>query len=1376
MHIVAVGASAGGLEALEAFFGAVPHDNEAAFLVVQHLPPDHKTMMVELLSRHTPLRVVLAEDGAVIDANTVYLMPPGKHLGVDATRLRLTPRPQGPVDHPIDVLFSAVAHACGDRAAAVVLSGTGTDGTQGVAAIREAGGVVAVQEPSSARFDGMPRSALAATDADVVDVPEALAGRVLHLLQTQTQVNHTDERDRLVAEILAELRRRLSIDFSEYKKNTVIRRINRRMQAAQVSSLAGYHELLTEDVSEVEALGREMLISVTRFLRDVDEFDALRRLAINDIVQAAPHRSVVRAWVPGCATGEEAYSVAMLFLDHPEWDERGLELKVFASDIDREALEWASAGIYPVSAAVDLGENVRHFTRVEGGLRVSSRLRRSVIFSYHNVAKDTPFSRMDLVTFRNVLIYFEPSLQARVMSSLNFALRDRGWLFLGNSEAPPDAAQFDAVDQRARLFRRLPGPRHLAHGIEQARAVLAPRREQLGANAVLVNLAREELLSRHQSAAFVVGPTGLLLHAFGKANDYIKLPQGTPSLVLHELLPRQLGALLSLSLSRALRDQAAVSYRDIEVDTPTARRLNVDIVPLADHRSALRGALVEIVELKERELDEPRPSSVSLRQIENELQSTRENLQAVVEQLETANEELQATNEEYVASNEELQSTNEEMQSVNEELVAVNAEFRMKIDELRTLTADVDQMLEATAISTLFLETDLRIRRYSVGRVPLLHLLPSDVGRPLTDLAAADGELLRAVGIVASTGQASDSTVEFEGHAYLVRVRRHDEGIVVTFIDVTRLRDAERRLQGVIDALPDETIVVDADGHITMANRRWTDFAVANGGALDHCGPGANYLDVCRTSLATGDPTAGDVAEGLRQVLRGEREYFALEYPCEGPQGPRWFRLHAVRLPHGGAVVSHVDLTQARLQLQQAEREHAQLKAVFEAMPDPVLLIATHDVVADNAAARAFFGRSSIGPVSAAFSLAPELLEMRTGSCRLNARTSRGDIGVECRLADAGTVRVLTLRDDDQALQRQEQSDKLVQARTLESLGRFAGGVAHDINNLLAQIVGLTEVIKDTPAVPDVVRDDLNLIVSSSEHGASMIRNLLAFARGQPAVARQAQLLSTTIAGTVALVSRTDARLRQSIEGDGVVVVDPSAVSQAVLNLLRNALDPSVGATEVLVRLSSSSTHATIEVRDNGRGMTDHVKRHAFDPFFTTRDGGSGLGLSSAYGAIREHGGDITVESHEGQGTSLRISLPLQPVVPAEKPLLLLVDDEPIITRSVQRWMNRAFTVQTFNDPLLALEAIKAGLRPHVALFDVAMPGLSGVHLLREVELVMGELPVVFITGYARVDIPPSVLQRSTTQLVEKPFRLDALLETVELVLQTATAAAAAHA
>jgi two-component system CheB/CheR fusion protein len=942
--IVAIGASAGGLDALERLFGALPCDTGAAFVVIQHLSPDHKSMMDNLLARYTRMPVQVAVHDQALAPDTVFLIPPGKTMRLAGSRLQLDPKPPHGLSLPIDIFFTSLAEEARDRAIGVVLSGTGSDGSRGVVVLNAQGGFVFAQDPDSAKFDGMPRAAIATGLVDQVAGPAELAAaitahigapRVSTLPQAESPAAGGTPLDR----ILERLHVASGIDFGDYKVATVMRRIERRMQVLRASSLDEYERRLAGAPEEASLLRRELLIPVTRLFRDPDAYEALARHVIDRLVGEHAGAEPIRAWIAGCATGEEAYTVALLFADAFRRHGRRLPLKIFATDVEPQYLESAAAGWYPANAAAEVPAALLDtgFVKTDTGFQVRPEIRQTVIFARHNLLADPPFTRMHLVCCRNVLIYFEAAAQERVLERLRYALLPGGTLMLGPSESLGALHRdFSVIDARHKLYRLAhrgrPSP-GLAAALLPVRA--APRAGETRlheaaerpADAVLQRLAQA-----YVPPTLLIGAQRELLHVFGPAQRWLQIREGESTLDVLKLLPAELSWAAALLLQTLRQSPGEHRSPVLRVSADGAEHV-VQLVARAvgaagteaDGGEALLTALTfETPPSEGRALDEAQVAlgidqQQRLQALEQELSRTYDSLRATIEELETANEELQATNEELMASNEELQSTNEELQSVNEELYTVNSEYQEKVDILNSLNADLENVSKASAIPTLFVDDALTLVRFTPEAAQLFKVRDGDVGRSIEDFAHTLDypELFADARRTIDAGRTTEREVRSrDGRWWLARMQPYADKAhsrpraVMTFVDITSVKDFQR-LQAIVDSLADHLAVVDGHGQITMVNASWRRFADANGDArMLHCGPGVNYLKVC-AEAALRDEDARRAYDGLVAVLGGQQPAFSLRYPCHSPTQRRWFQMlvSPVGHPGGGAVITHRDIT-----------------------------------------------------------------------------------------------------------------------------------------------------------------------------------------------------------------------------------------------------------------------------------------------------------------------------------------------------------------------------------------------------------------------------------------------------------------------------------
>ena len=825
--IVGIGASAGGLSPIQEFFDYMPSDSGLAFVIVQHLSPDFKSLMDELLARHTEMKIHKVTDGIDVQPNSVYLIPPGENMMLSQGTLLLSKQTGGRgLNLPIDIFFSSLAEGAGEQAIAVVLSGTGSDGSRGIVDVRERGGVIFVQDPDSAAFDGMPLSAAQSGVVDAMLPPQEIPDRILSYVKDRdrSQLVAPQEMDIGIAdsslvEIIRLFRLQFGIDFALYKQGTINRRIIRRMKLVGCPSLGEYVSRLKSDQTEVEHLYRDLLIEVTQFFRDRAAFDRLRTTIIPEVVLASDPEIPIRVWVPGCATGEEAYTIAMLFDEAIRFANRQQDFKVFATDVHRDSLETASNAAYPEKALNSVSSDFaqRYFQRSSGICHIRRELRQKVIFAASDITNDPPFTRIDLISCRNVLIYLEPRVQKRVLSLFHFGLKVGGVLFLGPSETVGDlASEFETIDRHWRIYSkrrdvRLPDAQRMpiapmiqsvVKGTTQG-VVTTSLRSTAGGD-YWVSRAMEDLLAKHVPPSLIINDLNELIHSFGEARKFLVQPEGSPTLDALKMMPTELKTAVSAALHRVRQHGEPVAFNSVKFqldDQQHACRVRVE--QYGRTNNALYLICIEPVSPPE-EITTPGEdyrveeySGERVSELESELNYTRETLQSTVEELESSNEELQATNEELIASNEELQSTNEELQSVNEENYSVNVEYQRKVQELEEMSQDLDAFLSSSDIGTLFLDSSLRIRRFTEAVQRYFDLLPHDVGRPVQNFAnrLQYPDFFDTIQRVNGTGATISAIVNTESGPTLVRIAactNHDglSGVVVNIVSQLPLKDS----------------------------------------------------------------------------------------------------------------------------------------------------------------------------------------------------------------------------------------------------------------------------------------------------------------------------------------------------------------------------------------------------------------------------------------------------------------------------------------------------------------------------------------------------------------------------------------------------------
>lgn len=849
--IVGMGASAGGLEAFEKFFHNMTPVSGMAFVLISHLDPSHASILTEILQRATSMRVIEVADQMKVEPNCVYVIPPNRDMAIFHGVLQLSEplQPRGQ-RMPIDAFFRSLAEDQAESAVGIVLSGTGTDGTLGLRAILGGGGVTLVQDRDSAKYDGMPDSAIRAGYATHVAAPDKMP----EILMSGLRLPHPGAAAPVASginRILMQLRSATGHDFSQYKKTTITRRIERRMSMHNIESMDVYARLLKEHPAEISKLFKELLINVTNFFRDPEAFDALQTEVLPPLLKDKPEDYVFRGWVAGCATGEEAYSIAILLAEYMEETRQMIKVLLFATDLDDDAIAVARTGFYPPNIAQDMSAERlrRYFVKEEGGFRVKKHIREMVVFAVQNIIKDPPFTRLDLLSCRNLMIYLESEVQNRLIPVFHYALKPGGVLLLSPSESIgnyPDL--FSAINRKFKLYRAT-GTLPVGH-VQNSSAPVWVRggkeAEDVKIKPLETNFAeltRRMLLQTYAPASVVTDENGNILYVHGDTGRYLRPAPGQATLNVVEMARDG----LQLHLRNAI--MAAVAQRTTTLNQEVLIKTNGDSHTIGFSVRQMPGRDGQLLLVSFQDVSQPvkrgkppaRAELARLDELEKELSYTRENLQATIEEQQASNEELKSTNEELQSTNEELQSTNEELetskeelQSVNEELITVNTELQAKIEQLAKMQNDMKNLLDNINIGTLFLDIHLRIRRISRDVVKIYRLVATDLERPLADIKSniLDGDLLTDAQQVLDTLVPFERVVHTSEASFLARIQPYRtldnviDGVVLTFTDISEriraeqaVRDARELAEGIVNTVREPLLVLDSNLRVVTASR-----------------------------------------------------------------------------------------------------------------------------------------------------------------------------------------------------------------------------------------------------------------------------------------------------------------------------------------------------------------------------------------------------------------------------------------------------------------------------------------------------------------------------------------------------------------------------
>jgi len=1303
--VVGVGASAGGLEALIGLLEAMPSDCGLAIVIIHHANPHHESLMVDLLSKRTAMPVAFAHSGAVVEPNHVYVIPPNSFLALENGELRLSPPEAGhSVRLPIDFFLRSLAVECRERAVAIILSGTGSDGTLGVTTVKENGGMAMAQDPAEAGQDGMPRSAIATRFIDHVLRVAEMPARLIDYARHPYTMNGVPppvlgERARAgLMDVIAVLKTRSPVNFECYKEGTLLRRVERRMGLRHMEDSGQYLAFLKDHPEEIAQLHNDFLITVTSFFRDPAAFEDLAENILPALVRHHPADRPLRAWVAGCATGEEAYSIAMLLIEKVSALRKELKLQVFASDIDEKALDTARDGHYPdaIEADVSPARLQRFFIKEDHTYRVAPELRETVIFAKQNLLSDPPFSKLDLITCRNVLIYLNPAPQERIISIFHYALEEGGALMLGLSETVGARTDlFQPLSRKDRIFRSIGRHRHGRIDYPVSSVPVASFAGVAAGTAGLSrpdgwsDLSRKALLEHYAPTAVLVNENFEVLYFHGATDRYLRMPSGEPGHGLLALAREGLGG----ELGAALRE--ARQRRETTARSATARRdgrnfpVTISVRPVTFEHARL--LLVTFADGPAPPAEPPPSVSAAdltaLHLLEQELRSTKQDLQNTIADLERSNEELKAANEEAMSMNEEFQSTNEELetskeelQSLNEELTSLNAQLQHKIEEERVISDDLGNLLVNSEIATLFLDRSFNIKRFTRPATKLFNLIASDVGRPFTDISRRvdDPELMKDAESVLAELTPRQREINGGAEWYIRRVlpyrtqENRIDGVVITFTEVSKLKvvgtqakAAQAFAENIINTLHEAVIVLDRELRIQAASSSF--YKTFRIGAEDTIGRLIFDLDGQQWDIPK-------LRELLMRVIPDTTVVEDFEVEHDFPYlGLRIMRLNARRIRNaedtdGLCLVTIEDITQRRAAEQALTEREAYLKAVLATAPDGIITIDDRGIVKSfSPSAERLFGFTETEIVGSNVSLLmPNLTCSKSGEAKIIGR-GREVIGLRkdgtelpLRLSVAEMqspgqrVFVGSLHDLTEEKRRNEEH---LQAQKMEALGQLAGGIAHDFYNLLTIIIGNNERIQ-----AGVDEGDLRALLeqnhNAAERGGRLTKRLLSFAH-RSRLEPTTLCLNERVSGMMDMLHRTI--------GEGIIVtstmasdlwyvqVDPGEVDHALLNLVLNARDamPTGGIVAIETAnetLAAGGTpvdlvpgdYVRLSVVDTGVGMTPKVLKRAVDPFFTTKPPGkgTGLGLASAYGFARQSGGCLVIASWVGRGTTVSLYLP----------------------------------------------------------------------------------------------------------------------------------------
>lgn len=1328
--VVGIGASAGGLAALRQFFSAVPADSGLAFVVVVHLSPDHESHLAAVLQPSVRIPVQQVTETVALEPNHVYVIPPGRNLSTIDTHLRLDKlEPNRAQRAPIDHFFRTLSKSHDGQSIAVILTGTGSDGTLGLKEIKERGGLVIVQDPNDAEYDGMPQSAVATGLADFVLPLSKIPRRVLAMANSTPHFNlplngeePTDEQRVLLHKIFAQIRSHVGRDFTQYKRSTIMRRISRRMQLRQIRQLTEYLQRLEDEPNEVQALADDLLITVTNFFRDPEVYSLLESDVIPKLFEGKGPEAEVRVWSVGCATGEEAYSLAMLLTEVAARMQTPPKIQVFASDLHENSLARARDGFYPgdIATEVPLPRLHRFFSQERGGYRIVKEIRELVVFTHHNLLSDPPFSRLDLVSCRNVLIYLQRDIQTDIIELFHYALRPGGFLILGTSETVEDSDLFRTEFKKQRIYgkRNVPAPEPRLPVFPATAGRKRDRKTLVEGNneTVLNGTLHARVVEQYAPPSLLVTPDDEIVHISERAGRYLSHPGGEMTSSVLKLVREELRIELRAILHAAREQSIPMRTKPITVRFDGERGVvTIDVRPAV---GAHQDGFVLVI-FSEHPLvasadnaDSPASTSAQLtdqeidpavHELQTELEMTRRRLQSVIEEYEAGQEEMRASNEELQSANEELRSTmeeletsKEELQSMNEELQTVNQENRHKVEELAQLAGDLQNLLAATHIATLFLNREMRILRFTPAIGDLFNVRPADCGRLLTDFThrVGYGEMLMDCQKVLKSLVAIEREVQDDvGRWYLMRImpyRSTDdriEGVVLTFVDVTKrkrseehLRQSQERYRLLVENATEYAIVMlDTDTRIKLWNR------------------GAERLFGYSEAEMIGEPAAclctpsDRVADTLGMELERARQ--------DGPlSSERWQQRKDGSQFLGGGVITSIqddhdlhsgfavvlrDNTERHRSEGMLRESEARLRLACEAtgfgsydynyvrqqwvwsreLYHILGFPADAEIAHDNLSQR-------VHPEDLAEFERVHQEITRPGGTERHDHQFRIIVAGETRwLRDIGhsyfagpdeeqrVVRIVGMVQDITEQKAYETS--LHQARQAaeaanRSRGEFLANMSHEIRTPMTSILGHVDILSELLSNSEH-RESLETIRRNGRFLLTILNDILDLSKidaGKLQVESERVRLALLLSDLRSLIDvrASEKQLSFLIEFAGPVPetidTDPIRLRQILLNLLGNAVKfTDQGSVRLVVRYTSDSSQLHFDVIDTGIGIHADAVNDLFQPFAqadasTTRNyGGTGLGLAICKRLAAMFGGDITVESRPGSGSRFSLNI-----------------------------------------------------------------------------------------------------------------------------------------
>lgn len=1329
MRVVGIGASAGGLEAIIDFFENVPADLNMAFIVIQHLSPDHKSLMDELLRKHTSLTIEVISEARELLPNHIFLISAQSNVLLENGRLRPVGRSgRGHLNLPIDQFFHSLAEECGSNAVGIILSGTGTDGSRGIQAIKNNGGIVLVQDPDTAQFDGMPQAAILTGVADQVLPPAAIAEALNSIFQRKKDGlllldSQDDQLGTHLETILEYVIKHAGVDFRDYRRTTLLRRIEKRMLVKKLDRIEAYVDLLADSPQEAHLLHQEFLIGVTRFFRDAPAFEILRTEVIPHLARRRDTQDSLRIWCAGCSTGEEAYTLALLLEEYARYHKiTPFHFKLFASDLDARAIEVAKRGIYSALIEHTVPSELieRYFTKTTEGFQIDKEVRERMVFTVHDALADPPFIKIDLVTCRNLLIYLNTSSQQQLLNNFQFSLRENSYLFLGPSESLGQADQyFEPISERWNLFRlvnkqrllsgrKLRLPRRIKKGSDGDQASADPAEPATWEIRKIKNYYQTELLRRFAPTSIYVDSALTILYSHGPVQRLFGFPRSAEDFDLRSMVDLEYLPMFENGVQRALESGKTFTYENVPYSFEGRRmRLHTTFDALRAEDDSQPVVLIQFTILSAQAKKEEAPEIIDeetyrneqIRTLERHLSDSMKARQALLERLDATNEELQSSNEELMAANEEMQSTNEELQSLNEELYTVNSELQNKVEELTLTNSDLDNLLESTDVGTIFVDRNLRIRKFTPAIQRQFDLLNNDIGRPITNFVntfADDSIYANATRVIESGEMIEREIIDARGTYFLLRIlpyrlgdRREIDGVVISFTDITPLRSAladkkeqAERFTALFEHADASIAIIDPADNILEINR--DAFGLDRDELID-----ANLLECLK------DPHfVSRYAQAKQDVLRTQEpaQFIA---PIRRPGEPDlWFASMLIPIHTDQElkrlVLMSRDETQPGRLLGETHRKIALFNAWYQYGNQHIMTVDAEGTILDlnyspsGYAIKAILGRKLLD-------ILPE--ENRPQHQQVMNRLLGGEqiVTYESTLAhpdgsapmyfenlvvridprDGEELHFIWISRDATEMRRlrqrvgelekristnlEEQSAELLSKnRELQDinyyLDSFVQSAAHDLRAPVTQLDGFLELTNDENAselFPEI-RQNMLTAVRQLRQTIDGLVEMIDFEKHDHSKAKEIDV-NAKVEHMVEQVRQNypsvKIDLRTDLDPDLRIAYPEPYIRSLLHNLLDNAVKyrshPDAVRVTVQTRCNGPN-EIMISVRDNGIGIDTNRYGHLlFQPFkrLTAERPGTGIGLSIVNNAIRRNGGRFEVDSKLGAGSEFKAYL-----------------------------------------------------------------------------------------------------------------------------------------